>query len=196
MQWISSSTMYHIIPVLNHTKITRFVDSSPGLKYWYFLLWPGGKKNICNNLRIGNTAWICILSWDWLENCQYPNKNNTIIIFLSTSNFLKSASVLVKYEYSNLHYLGTVLWSISANSATSVPFRMCRVSWGVEGGPGADCVGTAVAHLVLQVPHLRHSLARRVHGQVSNGNAGIRQCARLARVRTWVIRMGLGSDSH
>jgi hypothetical protein len=51
-----------------------------------------------------------------------------------------------------------------------VLFVACRVCWmsgRTEGGTGSDCIRKTMAYLVLQVPHVRHSSAWRIHGEVS-----------------------------
>jgi len=53
---------------------------------------------------------------------------------------------------------------------SEILFVACRVCWmsgRTEGGTGPDCIRKTMAYLVLQVPHMRHSSAWRIHGEVS-----------------------------
>jgi len=71
-----------------------------------------------------------------------------------------------------LFYVGIILSNLAVLYCVvkEVLFVACRVCWmsgRTEGGTGSDCIRKTMAYLVLQVPHVRRSSARRIHGEVS-----------------------------
>lgn len=80
--------------------------------------------------------------------------------------------ILIVVNSVTLFLVGVILSNLAllycvVSEVLFVACRMCWMSGRTEGGTGSDCIRKTVAYLVLQVPHMRRSSARRIHGEVS-----------------------------
>lgn len=68
-----------------------------------------------------------------------------------------------------------------------VAYRVCWMSGRVKGRTSTDCIRKAMAHLVLQVPHVRLSSAWRIYGEVSIHLAALisQYCRFVILIKNW-----------